>query len=295
MKSTSQLKVSIITVNFNQLDHTRKLIRSLNKITYKNIEIIVVDNASRQNCAPLLKSFPHIKLVRSTSNRGFAGGNNLGLKYAQGQLILFINNDVLVLPDFLDELVNQLELDPEALACSPKIKYLEAPQRIQYAGGERVHPITLRNKHLGHGAKDIGQHNRSGVTAYAHGACMLVRSEAIELVGEMDEDYFLYYEEQDWCERLLRQGKKILYVASATVFHDASTSTGKGSPMKTYYLTRNRILFARKRLSRAQKLISFGYLLLVSVPYNFLKNIRSKEHLRAYFQGIFWHWKHKTI
>jgi GT2 family glycosyltransferase len=289
----SEELISIITVNYNQAKVTCELLESLNNISYPAIEIIVVDNASYEGTALITDQFPDIKLVCSEKNLGFAGGNNLGLKEAQGKYILFINNDVEVSPGFLEPLVARLSHLDTTAAVSPKIKYFNPGTTIQYAGSNAVNPFTLRNTHIGTGEIDNGQYNEPRLTSYAHGACMLVKKSVIDLIGSMDELFFLYYEEQDWCERMNRQGYHIFYVPQSEVFHKESISTGKNSSLKTYYLSRNRILFARKNFKGIQFLISMLYLLCISIPKNIISLSKEKEKLSAYFAGIGWNFTHK--
>ncbi|MBI3520563.1 MAG: glycosyltransferase family 2 protein [Bacteroidetes bacterium] len=291
-KPTQEL-ISIITVNYNQAKVTCELLKSLSRISYLAIEIIVVDNASSEGTEMISDQFPGIKLVCSNKNLGFAGGNNLGLKEAQGKYILFINNDVEVSPDFLEPLVARLSHLDTTAAVSPKIKYFTPGTTIQYAGSYAVNPFTLRNTHIGTGETDYGQYNEPRLTSYAHGACMLVKKSVIDLIGSMDECFFLYYEEQDWCERMNRHGYHIFYVPQSEVFHKESMSTGKNSPLKTYYLSRNRILFARKNFKGLQFLISMLYLICISIPKNIISLSKEKEKLSAYFAGIVWNVTHK--
>jgi GT2 family glycosyltransferase len=286
--------VSIITVNFNQAKVTEELLRSLAKITYEAVEIIVVDNGSKENSFYLKELFPQIKLIRSQQNLGFAGGNNLGIKQAKGEYILLINNDVEVHPNFIEPLIQQLDLDENAIAVSPKIKYFHSPTKIQYAGSYRVNPFTLKNGHRGTGSEDKGQFETTQITDYAHGACMMIPRKTLTKIGLMNEQYFLYYEEQDWCERMIRTGGNIYYVHDSVVFHKESISTGKNSPLKTYYLNRNRILFARKNFKGIQFFVSMLYISCITVPKNTVSNLKSKAHLKALFQAIFWNITHKT-
>jgi GT2 family glycosyltransferase len=286
--------VSIITVNFNQAEVTEQLIHSLNDCTYSQIEIIVVDNASSEDCSYLQEKFPNIKLIRSKTNLGFAGGNNLGVKAAKGNYILFINNDVEVHPNFLEPLIHQLSLDKNAIAVSPKINYFYNQDVIQYAGSQAVNPYTLKNKHRGTGEKDLGQYDKTEVTDYAHGACMLVPKSTISKIGLMHEEYFLYYEEQDWCQRMNKSGGKIYFVYDSIVFHKESISTGKNSPLKTYYLNRNRVLFARKNFKGMPFFCSMLYFSCISIPKNTFSNIHSKAHLKAFYKGLLWNLTHKT-
>lgn len=286
--------VSIITVNFNQAKITGELIQSLQNCTYKHIEILVVDNGSKEDASVIKKQFPFITLILSEKNLGFAGGNNLGLKQAQGALILFINNDVEVSPGFLEPLIAQLIRQEQTAAVSPKIKYFTPGNTIQYAGSYAVDPFTLRNSHIGTGETDQGQYNEPRLTSYAHGACMLVKKSVIETIGSMDEQFFLYYEEQDWCEQMNRKGYNIYYVPGSEVLHKESVSTGKNSPLKTYYLSRNRILFARRNFKGLQFLISMLYLTFISIPKNTITLFKEKEKLTAYWSGIIWNITHKV-
>ncbi len=268
--------ISIITVNYNQAKVTCELLASLRNITYKNVEIIVVDNASKENASVIKEQFPEVTLIYSDINLGFAGGN-----------------DVEVCADFLEPLYKKIiHLDYTA-AVSPKIKYFTPGNTIQYAGSYAVNPFTLRNAHVGTGEIDFGQYNETKLTSYAHGACMLVKRSVIDLIGSMDEQFFLYYEEQDWCERMNRNGYHIFYVPQSVVYHKESISTGKNSPLKTYYLSRNRILFARRNFRGLQFLISMLYLTFVSVPKNVLSLYKEKEKLTAYFAGIIWNFTNK--
>jgi GT2 family glycosyltransferase len=290
-KASDEL-ISIITVNFNQAKVTCELLESLHHITYKNIEIIVVDNASKEDASVIKKQYPEVNLISSDKNLGFAGGNNLGLRSAQGKYILFINNDVEVAPNFLEPLVARLSHLDTTAAVSPKIKYFTPGTTIQYAGSYAVNPFTLRNTHIGTGEVDHGQYNEPRLTSYAHGACMLVKKSVIDMIGSMDDQFFLYYEEQDWCERMNRNGFHIFYVPQSEVLHKESISTGKNSPLKTYYLSRNRILFARRNFKGYQFLISMLYLAFISVPKNVLSLYKEKEKMSAYFAGIFWNFTH---
>jgi GT2 family glycosyltransferase len=285
--------VSIITVNFNQKKVTCELLESLKQITYNNVELIVVDNASNEDPFSISTEYPDVIFIRSEKNLGFAGGNNLGMQKAQGEFILFINNDVEVSPDFLEPLIKQLSAKFQTAAVSPKIKYFAPGNTIQYAGANAVNPYTLRNVHIGTGESDKGQYDKTVVTSYAHGACMLVKKSVIDHIGCMDDQFFLYYEEQDWCERMNRFGYNVYYVPESVVLHKESVSTGKNSPLKTYFLSRNRILFARKNFRGIQFFVSIIYLIFISIPKNTFTLFKQKEKLAAYYSGIIWNLKNK--
>lgn len=286
--------VSIITINYNQSAVTKDFLASIKNITYPEIEVIVIDNGSPNDTPEkLLEEFPDIHLILSKENLGFAGGNNLGVKVAKGKYCLFINNDTEVEPDFLEALVERLESNPDIGMLSPKIKFHHTPDTIQYAGYTPFNRITLRQHLIGFRQKDRGQFDKGGYTFAGHGAAMMVPMSVIQEVGMMAELFFLYYEEHDWCERIKMAGYKAYYEPKSTVWHKESISTGKESPLKAYYITRNRILFARRNVRKSFKWLTILYLFTM-VPLNFsiryLKN-RQFDLFKAAWKGMLWNLK----
>lgn len=259
--------VSIVTVNYNQSQVTCELLESLRKVTYPNLEIIVVDNGSpNDNPERISTLYPECKLIKSADNLGFAGGNNLGIKHSKGEFLLFINNDTEVEPGFLEPLVTLLRSDPKIGMVSPKIRFYYAPDTIQYAGYTPFNILTLRQKLIGYHETDTGQYDQRHQTFAVHGAAMMVPRSVILEVGMMAEVYFLYYEEHDWCERIKRAGYSVYYEPASLVMHKESVSTGKESPLKTYYITRNRFLFARRNITGLNRMLNLIYLSLIAFP-----------------------------
>jgi len=294
-EETKNPLVSIITVNYNQSQVTMELLDSLKKITYPEVEIIVIDNGSPSDNPQIIKDhFPETQLITSDKNLGFAGGNNLGIKASKGDYLLFINNDTEVPPGFLEPLVELLENDRKIGMVSPKIKFHWNPEIVQYAGFSEMNRFTIRNKGLGYHKKDDPESDQLQETASVHGAAMMVPKSVIQKVGMMPEVYFLYYEEHDWAQRIKNAGYKIIYQPASFVLHKESISTGKESPLKTYYLTRNRILFARRNFSGFSFVISMLFQLFISIPKNTVTYLakRQTKHLQAYFRGIFWNLVH---
>ena len=235
--------VSIITINYNESDVTLDLLHSIRKLSYSNYEVIVVDNASpNDNPDRIKENFPEVNLIKSQENLGFAGGNNLGVKQAKGEYLLFINNDTIVPTDFIQPLVETLQNDDKIGMVSPKIKFHWDPTLIQYAGYTPMNKWTIRNNSIGYHQKDNGDFDEPKETQSIHGAAMMVPKSVVEEVGMMTEIYFLYYEEHDWAEMVKRAGFKIFYQPKSYILHKESISTGKFSPLKTYYISRNRIL-----------------------------------------------------
>lgn len=290
--------VSIITINFNQVDLTLDLLNSLENISYKNVEIIVVDNHSDFNPKGLInEKFPDVKVIVSDENLGFAGGNNLGIKVAGGKYLLFINNDTEVEPDFLEPLVRKLESSSKIGMVSPKIIYFGTDNIIQYAGATDINQYTGRGRKIGHFEKDLGQYNQDKETQLAHGAAMMIPASVIKEVGMMPEIYFLYYEEHDWCEIIKRAGYKIYYVSNSKIYHKESMSIGKHNPFKTYYMARNRLLFMRRNTSGLKLFLGFAFFSVFSFPKNMLKFFINKErdHLKAFYKGVLWNLKTNKI
>lgn len=263
--------LSIITINYNGLKDTCELIESL-PADDKSLEVIVVDNASTQDeASEIERRFPHVTVIRSDQNLGFAGGNNLGIKAAHGKYLFFLNNDTLLevrgkrleVRDLILPLINRLENDDKIGMVCPKIRFTWGHQPIQFAGYTRLTSITLRNKTIGYGEEDKGQYDTPHLTPYAHGAAMLVKREVIEKVGMMPECYFLYYEELDWSVMIRRAGYDIWYDPAFTVFHKESQTTGQTSPLKTFYTTRNRLLFAQRNIQGGSKYLTYAYLVSV--------------------------------
>ncbi len=290
--------VSIITINYKQSAVTNELLRSLTTVKAPAFEVIVVDNASGNGDHKKIDAgYPFVKLVVSDKNLGFAGGNNLGYQYAEGDFILLLNNDTEVEPGFLTPMVDLLAGDPTIGAVSPKIRYFYHPEIIQYAGFSPMNKLTLRMHAWGFKEKDDGQHNEIKQTDFAHGCAMMVPRRVIEHVGVMCDDYFLYYEEHDWSTRIRNAGYRIMYQPESLVLHKESISVQKDSPLKTYYINRNRIFYMRRNIKGISRWIAAIYLVFISIPKNLLSHLLSGkvEHLKAYTRAITWHLKHPKI
>ena len=291
-KRTYYPLVSIITVNYNQAEVTCAFIESLNKITYPNFEVIVVDNNSTLDNPQIIKQrYPNIIFIQNPINYGFAAGNNFGLMRAKGDYVMLLNNDIEVPPNFMEPLVEKLESNLTIGAVSPKIKFYYQNDTIQYAGFTPINNITMRNTAIGYHQKDTGQFEVDKKTAYAHGAAMMVPMRVVKEVGLMSYIFFLYYEEADWCARIAKAGYSMYYVHNSYVLHKESVSTGKLSALKIYYLNRNRIVFMRRNIIGRKFYLSLGYQLFVAIPKNAFKFLlKGKISLfLAYYRAIGWH------
>lgn len=282
-------RISVITINYNGQKDTCAL---LDTIPFNDdLEVIVVDNASNEDEASIIeKHYPGVKVIRSKENLGFAGGNNSGIKAARGKYLFFINNDTILKPHISDisHLVNRLESDEKIGAVCPKIRFAWDNNPIQFTGYTPLSRITMRNRSIGYGEEDQGQYDTAHPTPYAHGAAMMVKREAIDKAGLMPECYFLYYEELDWSMMFKRAGYDIWYEPACTIYHKESQSTGQDSPLKAYYLTRNRLLFAKRNIPGRQKYITYCYLIGIVAVRDIIKHAikGNPTLLRATFKGI---------
>lgn len=301
--------ISIITLNFNGVKDTCELLDTL-PLEDDTLEVIVVDNASREDEATCIEQrYPQVTVIRSDQNLGFAGGNNLGIRAAHGKYLFFLNNDTLVRSEKLkvkseklsfpfETLIKRLESDAKIGAVCPKICFSWGNQLIQFAGYTPLSPITMRNRSIGFGEEDKGQYDTPHLTPYAHGAAMMIKREVIEKAGLMPECYFLYYEELDWSMMIRRAGYDICYEPAATVFHKESQATGQQSALRTYYLTRNRLLFVQRNNQQASRYLSYLYLIVMVATKDMLKHLsqRRLDLAKATCRGISdFIWKGKRV
>lgn len=260
--------VSFITVCYNGYADTCDLIESIQKyISSIAYEIIVIDNASKNDEASLLKDrYPFILAHRSPVNLGFAGGNNLGIERASGKYLFFINNDTYISDDGIMHLIKRLDKKETIGGVSPKIKFAVPPYDVQFAGFTRLSRITLRNEIIGYGVPDSEVFNTPTQLPYLHGAAMLIKREVIDKAGPMPEIYFLYYEELDWCTKIRNAGYELWYEPQWTIYHKESKSTGHLTPLRIFYMTRNRLLYAWRNRKGLTRLGSIAYQLLFVIP-----------------------------
>lgn len=245
--------VYIIVLNWNGRDDTRECLLSCRKTTYGNYRILVVDNGSTDGSEAFLRGeFPDVEFLQTGENLGFAGGNNRGIDYALARgakYVWLLNNDTIIAPEALTELVEVFEARKGAGIVGSKIYYYDDPRRVWFAGGW-IKYARGSTGHTGEGVTDEGQFDEVREVDYITGCSLMVSRDAIEAVGLMDERYFLLFEETDLNERVRRAGYKVLFVPSSHVWHKISCSLGDHSAMYYYYLYRNCLLFTAKHRPR---------------------------------------------
>ena len=281
------IEVSIITINYNGLEDTCALIESIP--FNENMEVIVVDNASKdQEADVIVQRYPQVKVIKSDRNLGFAGGNNLGIQAAHGKYLFLVNNDTVFRAFNVQTLIDRMESSSEVGIVCPKIRFAWNNNPIQFTGYTPLSKVSVRNRAIGFDENDHGQYNTAHPTPYAHGAAMLIRRDAIDKVGLMPECYFLYYEELDWSMMFTRAGYQIWYEPACTIYHKESQSTGQDSPLRAYYLTRNRLLLVRRNPQEFNKTLAYIYLIGVVALRDILKYtfIGRYDLLKAIFRAL---------
>jgi GT2 family glycosyltransferase len=293
MEQQNLPKVSIVTLTWNTTEITIDFLKSLNEYcTYPNLEVIIVDNGSKENPTAAFKSiYPSAIVLVNEKNLGFTGGNNVGIKAATGDYLFIVNNDTEFTPGLLEGLLKIFETYPDAGIVSPKFHYFYHKGTIEYAGYNEVNIFTGRNGMVGCREQDNGQYNEIKTTNYAHGGGMMVPRKIIDEVGGLPDEFFIYYEEFDWCEQIKRKGYKVYYQPASLIYHKESMTTGKSSPFKTFYHTKNRILFMRRNMKPLNLFIFLSYFTFLTIPKNTLTFLLKgqKQHLRSFWKGIFWH------
>ncbi len=240
-------RLSIIIPHYNNKDILYNCIHSLTNIAYKNCEIIVVDNNSTDNSVESVKeSFPQIKIIKSDTNRGYAGGCNLGSKSSNAEFLLFLNNDTIHNNDFIEPLINLLDSDQAIASVQPKIINFDKTN-FDYAGGSGgfmdylVYPFA-RGRIFNTVEKDKGQYDDTKQIFWASGACFLTRKKVFENIGGFDETLFAHMEEIDFHWRSYMSGLNVYVEPKSIIYHKGGGTLNQNSSQKTYLNHRNSLI-----------------------------------------------------
>ena len=252
-----QDKVALILINWNSYDYTDQCICSIKGISYPYYDIIVVDNDSMDDSGKRLKvTHPEIILIEAGSNLGFAGGNNLGMRYATDNgypFIALLNNDTLVTEDFLTSLVRYLREHPETGAVQPRI-FFEHDRSLLWNGGSYYHRWVGFTYSARFNKTSNSTTEKTRVADWLTGCCIVTRAEVIKKAGLLDERFFMYYEDVDYSFRIRKAGYNLVYVPESVIFHVAGGSgrlkkksrEGNVHPAIYYYSLRNKIWFLKR-------------------------------------------------
>ncbi len=254
-------RVAVIILNWNNASDTLACLASLSPFP-EWASVIVVDNGSSEESVPLLeKQAPGIKLLQSQANLGYAGGNNLGLSYAlqhDFDTICILNNDVVVAPDFLDRPLRTLAQRADIGVVTPLIADMAEPDRVWTLGATvNWRDGTVQRSHAGEPVA-VWLQQPPFETEIAAGAAIIVRRAVFESAGLLDETFYLYYEEADWCLRVKQAGYKIYAVPASVIWHKVSASLGTRSPLIDYYMLRNQLRFVARHRAGIPRVCTLG-------------------------------------
>jgi GT2 family glycosyltransferase len=293
MTNSAQPKVFVLILSYNGKKWLEECLPSVLAMDYPNYEVVVIDNGSSDGTAEYLESeFPEIQTVAINPNVGYARGFNAGIEYAAthgAEYFLIMNNDTVIDPNAVTELVRTAGKSKDVGFVSGKVYYHKDPLRLQTAG--RLNDkLTLVGKHVGFGEYDVGQYDEEREYDFVDDVFLLVKKEVYERIGGYDENFFLHWEETDWCVRARRAGFRILYTPHAKIWHKGMLTTVDGiTPLAFFYLTRNQIPFMWRNAKRSQFMVFALFLLFKKSPRwiaRFSKRGQWK-YLVSYILGIF--------
>jgi GT2 family glycosyltransferase len=275
--------VSIIIVNWNAKDFLKPCLDSIYSQSYQNFEIILVDNNSKDDSLSFVrKNFPKVKIIENKENVGFAEGNNIGFKQAKGNLIAMVNPDAELEQNWLSLLVSVLESSEEIAAASGKIFYLDGKndENKIFCTWSKINTFSATPVNFYH-------NEPLSEVDYLSGSALIFKKNVLEKIGLLDKTYFLYFEETDWCARIIRLGYKLIYVPNAIAWHAVSPLSK--SDEKIYYMERGRVRFALKNFD-IPYIFSFSLIFFGETIFLILRDIKKRNFLRTKLRlkAIYW-------
>lgn len=284
--------VSIIILNYNNYTLTVDCLNSLTKQIYSNFEIILVDNGSKisnylelkKNLAKFKNSL-NIKLTRNNRNLYFGGGSNKAIKIARGEYICLLNNDTIVMPDFIEKMVDFLENHPEAGMITPKIKFYKNKDYIWNAGASINYRKTIVV--INRGYLEYDPHNEKyndiETIGFAPGTALFIKKKVIEEIGLMDEIFLMYHEDPDWNFRAQQKGYKSYYVPTTIVYHNVPTIVDDRRILfNTFFFKRNSNILVWK-YANLSDLIYFNMISFVAIMYEIILHLMNRKILFLFF------------
>jgi len=282
--------LSVIVLNNNHRDDVIACLTSFYQNDYRNVQVILVDNASTDDSvATVREKFPQAQIISLTKNLGYAGNNNVGIEAALTQAadwIMILNDDTVLDPLCLSQLVEAGESDPSIGIVGPMVYHFDEPDVIQSAGG--MLGKKWESIHLGKDETDRGQFNSIRPVEWISGCAIMVRRAALESIGPLDVDYFLYWEDTEWCIRAAKAGWKIIHVPNAKVWHKGVKRDYQPKPYVTYYVTRNYLFtLAKYKAPFLVRTVVFAEIFRTLMSWTLKPRWRNKrDHRDAMWRGL---------
>lgn len=285
---------SIIIVTYNTLEILKECLEGLSGLSNDKYEIFVVDNGSTDGTSYYIRiKFPWVKLIGLKRNVGYAGGCNVGAKYAKGMYLLFMNSDVLITPQSIEEMINFIKNKSRiGIVCPKVLQYHSGGSTLDNAGGEITYPFGFAPRR-GCGQEDSPNFNKVRIIAYAPGSVFLVRKDLFHKVGGFDEAYFCYHEEVDLCWRIRLAGYLTVFYPCSVAYHRGSYTAKKFSINNMYLMRRNRLITNLKNYDIFNLTI---WLVLEFAKAGLLGTVGSllssgRRYNLSYFRGLLWVFK----
>jgi hypothetical protein len=278
-----------IILNTNRREDTLECLHSLATQTYSDQQIIVLDNHSTDGSVQAIQdAFPEVQMIAIQENLGYAGNNNVGIVEAlkqQADWILVLNEDTVLAEDCLEKMVQVGESDPQTGIVGPMVYHHNEPGVIQSAGG--ILTKNWNGLHLGQNETDTGQFAEPYVVDWISGCAIMLRRKVIEQVGMLDERFFYYWEETEWCVRTGKAGWRLMLAPEAKIWHKGVQRNYTPKPSLSYYDTRNHLLLLYKhRAPIGAKLSAWFQIVRTLVSWTVRPKWRSKlEHRNAMWRG----------
>ncbi len=283
--------VYIIILNYNDYNDTVECINSLKNISYSNINIILIDNHSTDNSGTKLKKlYPEYHFIQTNKNLGYAGGNNLGIKHAMenfADYICIMNNDVVVEKDFLEPIIHIMEGNPVIGIAGPKICEYNNKTVIQ-STGSKINLISGKVPPINAGRKSFEFTDTLDVD-YIGGACIIIKKDIIQKTGLIPEEYFLFFEETEWCLKARQQKIKVVCVCKSCVYHKGSNTIKKYKGIQAYYMMKNNFVFEKRNATILQLTIFILYKILrysLTFTKGILMGTLDKDLFHGFIDGL---------
>jgi GT2 family glycosyltransferase len=286
----AQPRVITVILNTNRRDDTLACLASLRRSDYQNLHILVLDNASTDGSVEAIQSlFPEVQVIPLQANLGYAGNNNVGILNAMQQnadWLFVLNEDTVLAPECLSRLVAAGEANPKSGMVGPLVYHFDEPTVIQSAGGRL--DAHWQSRHIGQNELDQGQFDAPYAVDWLSGCALLIRRQVIDEVGALDERFFYYWEETEWCYRARVGGWEIMTIPQAKLWHKGVQRDYYPNPHVTYYNTRNRFLFmAKHHAPFAARTTAWAQVMRTLVSWSVKPRWRKmREHRAAMWQGV---------